>query len=84
MRDYRLYIEDILEAIERIEEYTWGMTLEEFRINKMAVDAVVRNLRDNRRGVQGNPFRNPRETPRDRVAQDNRTEEHTNPPVLRD
>ena len=44
MRDYRLYIEDILEAIERIEEYTEGMMLEEFRINKMAVDAVVRNL----------------------------------------
>ena len=44
MRDYRLYIEDILEAIEKIEEYTEGITLEEFRINKMVVDAVVRNL----------------------------------------
>ncbi|EEB73875.1 DUF86 domain-containing protein [Thermococcus sp. AM4] len=44
MRDYRLYIGDILEATEKIEEYTEGMTLEEFRINKMAVDAVVRNL----------------------------------------
>ncbi|MEO2151446.1 MAG: DUF86 domain-containing protein [Thermococcus sp.] len=44
MRDYRLYIEDILEAIEKIEEYTEGMTLEEFRINKMVVDAVARNL----------------------------------------
>ncbi len=44
MRDYRLYIEDILEAIEKIEGYTKGMTLEEFRINKMVVDAVVRNL----------------------------------------
>ena len=44
MRDYRLYIEDILEAIDKIEEYTEGITLEEFRINKMVVDAVVRNL----------------------------------------
>ncbi|MDI3474701.1 MAG: hypothetical protein PWQ79_1139 [Thermococcaceae archaeon] len=44
MRDYRLYIEDVLEAIERIEQYTEGLDLEEFRRNPMVVDAVVRNL----------------------------------------
>ncbi|WP_240921928.1 DUF86 domain-containing protein [Thermococcus sp. ES12] len=44
MRDYKLYIEDILEAITRIEEYTSGMSLEEFRGNRMVLDAVVRNL----------------------------------------
>jgi len=31
-------------AIERIEEYTEGMTPEEFRVNRMVIDAVVRNL----------------------------------------
>jgi uncharacterized protein with HEPN domain len=44
LRDYKLYIEDILEAITRIEEYTSGMSLEEFRGNRMVLDAVVRNL----------------------------------------
>ncbi|CAD5245033.1 HepT-like ribonuclease domain-containing protein [Thermococcus camini] len=44
MRDYRLYIEDILEAISRIEEYTKGISFEKFRAEKIAIDAVVRNL----------------------------------------
>lgn len=44
MRDYSLYIEDILEAIDRIEKYTEGLSFEEFAKNRMAIDAVVRNL----------------------------------------
>ena len=44
MRDYRLYINDVLEAISRIEEYTGGMSLEEFQASPMVIDAVVRNL----------------------------------------
>lgn len=44
MRDYRLYVEDILEAISRIEEYTGELSLEEFRARRMVIDAVVRNL----------------------------------------
>ncbi|WP_048094601.1 HepT-like ribonuclease domain-containing protein [Geoglobus ahangari] len=44
MRDYRLYIDDILEAIQRIEEYTAGMDFEDFAENRLVVDAVVRNL----------------------------------------
>ena len=44
MRGYRLYLEDILEAINRIEEYTQNLTFEDFSENKLVVDAVVRNL----------------------------------------
>lgn len=44
MRDYRLYLEDILEAISRIEEYTQGLSFEEFAKNNLVIDAVVRNL----------------------------------------
>ena len=44
MRDYRLYIDDILEAIQRVEEYTAGMDFEDFAENRLVVDAVVRNL----------------------------------------
>jgi uncharacterized protein with HEPN domain len=44
LRDYKLYIEDVLEAIERIERYPEGLDFEEFRRNPMVIDAVVRNL----------------------------------------
>jgi uncharacterized protein with HEPN domain len=43
-RGFDLYLFDILEAIERIEEYTYGLEFEEFENNKMIVDAVLRNL----------------------------------------
>ena len=43
-RDYILFLEDILAAIEKIEVYTRNMTYDEFRNDSMVVDAVIRNL----------------------------------------
>lgn len=43
-RDYRLYLADILEAIEKIRRYTAGISFEEFCADPMRVDAVLRNL----------------------------------------
>ena len=43
-REWRLRVEDILEAIARIERYVEGLTLEQFRTDQKTVDAVVRNL----------------------------------------
>jgi len=43
-RTYKLYLNDILEAIERIENYTKGLSFEDFSKNSMVVDAVVRNF----------------------------------------
>ena len=43
-RDQILFLEDILEAIERIEEYTLGMDYESFANDKKTLDAVIRNL----------------------------------------
>ena len=43
-RDYRLYLEDILEAAGKIEQYLEGMSLHEFARDSMRVDAVLRNL----------------------------------------
>lgn len=43
-RDYRLYIDDILEAIRKIEKYTEGLTLEDFVRDDKSIDAVVRNF----------------------------------------
>lgn len=44
MRDPRLYIDDILEAIKKIEKYAKGLTFEELKENDLVVDGVVRNL----------------------------------------
>jgi uncharacterized protein with HEPN domain len=39
-----LYLSDILEAIERIENYVKGKTFEQFANDNLVVDAVVRNF----------------------------------------
>lgn len=43
-RDLRLYVDDILQSIDRIERYTKGMDHNEFASDEKTVDAVVRNL----------------------------------------
>ena len=43
-REWRLRVEDILDAITRIETYTAGMTFAAFEGDEMVLDAVVRNL----------------------------------------
>lgn len=43
-RDWRFRIEDILEAISRIQSYTAGLTYEEFCQEQRTIDAVVRNF----------------------------------------
>ena len=43
-RDPKVYFEDILQAIANIEEYTKGMSFEQFSSDRKTQDAVVRNL----------------------------------------
>jgi len=43
-RTYKLYLRDILEAIERIESYVKGKTFEQFAKDTLVIDAVVRNF----------------------------------------
>lgn len=44
MRDYKLYLIDIDEAVEKILTFTDGYNYEKFCIDAKTVDAVVRNL----------------------------------------
>jgi len=44
MRDYQLYLDDILEAINRIEKYTAGLAFEKLEKNTLVLDGVVHNL----------------------------------------
>ena len=43
-RDYRVYLEDILEAIDKIRTYTVGMSAGTFAADSKTLDAVLRNL----------------------------------------
>ena len=43
-RDYKVYLEDILEAIGKVSRYTVGLSQEAFSGDEKTLDAVVRNL----------------------------------------
>jgi uncharacterized protein with HEPN domain len=43
-KDWRVRVEDILEAMERIRRYTSGMSVSDFVADDRTVDAVIRNL----------------------------------------
>ena len=44
LRDHRLYLDDIREAIRAIREYTERLTFESFSADRKTIDAVIRNL----------------------------------------
>jgi len=44
MRDYKLYLDDILKAIKKIEKYTRGLTFQELKKKDLIIDGVARNL----------------------------------------
>jgi uncharacterized protein with HEPN domain len=41
---FDVYLQDILDACEKIRRYTSGMTLQQFGSDEKTVDAVIRNL----------------------------------------
>ena len=43
-RLWRFRLQDILEAIARIQSYTRGLTFDQFQLDRMTVDAVERNF----------------------------------------
>lgn len=43
-RDYRVYLDDILEAINKIERYFKASSPDGSAANEMAIDAIVRNF----------------------------------------
>ena len=44
MRDYKLYLKDILAAIQSIEEFTEGMNLKTFQADDKTASAVIRKF----------------------------------------
>jgi uncharacterized protein with HEPN domain len=43
-RDFKLYLDDIIESTNRIAEYSAGTTHKTLLTDKMRLDAIVRNL----------------------------------------
>lgn len=43
-RDFRVHLDDILEAIAKIRRYTAGLSKDEFVADEKTFDAVLRNL----------------------------------------
>jgi len=43
-RDFRLYLDDILESCRKIRHFTEGMSFEEFQQDAKTQDAVIRNF----------------------------------------
>jgi uncharacterized protein with HEPN domain len=54
-KDMRVYIEDILECIEKIEEYTKEIDKDEFFENTLIQDAVLRRLEITGEAVENIP-----------------------------
>ena len=44
MRDYQLYLKDILSAMDSIEAFVEGMSFEEFRADDKTASAVIRKF----------------------------------------
>lgn len=43
-RNYKVYLEDILDSIKAVEEFTAGISCQEFCGDRKTFDAVARNL----------------------------------------
>ncbi len=44
MRDYRLYLKDILRAINKIDKYVGNVTVSGLKKNPLILDGIVKNL----------------------------------------
>ena len=54
-RDYRLYLDDILEACRKVEGYLQGVFRDQFDGDSMRIDAVLHNLHIIGEAVKGIP-----------------------------
>ena len=54
-RNYKLYLSDINESIDKIEEYTKDISEEEFKENAQIQDAVIRRMEIVGEGVKNIP-----------------------------
>ena len=44
-RDFKIFLEDIIDASDKINKYTKSLSLAEFKSDSRTYDAVIRNLK---------------------------------------
>jgi uncharacterized protein with HEPN domain len=54
-RDYKAYLEDIVQAAQKINRYVSGLSVQTFSDDEKTIDAVVRNLEVIREAVRNIP-----------------------------
>jgi len=74
-KDHRLYLDDILGAIERIQSYVEGMDYPRFAADQRTMDAVIRNLEIIGEAARSFTGRDQRRHTADRLAENRRLEE---------
>lgn len=67
-RNWRLFLQDIVEACQKILRYTSGLDFEAFTKNDVVYDAVLRNLEIIGESAKKNPYRNTPTIPQRRMA----------------
>ena len=82
-RDHRLYLDDILEAIAKIREYTADLDYTAFEKDTKTQDAVVRNLEIIGEAAGHLPAIDFYGNSGNRVAENHRTAQHSCPRVFR-
>jgi uncharacterized protein with HEPN domain len=75
-RPYRLYLEDILTAAGKIQDYTKALDFDDLKKNSMAVDAVLRNLEVIGEASKKNPPSNSYQVPGCGMKKNRRTERY--------
>ena len=78
-RDVRLYLDDIFDAVEKIERYVEGLSFHDFSADSKTVDAIVRNFEIIGEATKRIPEETRRKYPSDSLEDDGRHPRQTDP-----
>ena len=82
-RDFRLYLDDILESCGKIRQFTEGLSFEEFASDVKTQDAVFRNFEVIGEASRRLPDEIKSRYGRNRVGENHRISQHSHPRVFR-
>jgi uncharacterized protein with HEPN domain len=81
-RDFEVYLEDMREAIRKIDSYTTGLSREQFAHDDKTVDAVIRNLEIVGEAAEDDPRIRPGRSFGSRMEKDCWLARRPGPPIL--
>ena len=81
-RDFEVYLEDIRQAIAKIQSYTVGLTRDMLDQDDRTIDAVIRNLQIIGEAAKAIPDLYSSRIPKCRMEEDRRLARHPCAPIL--